>query len=198
MSNRTNAPGYLESGIDGPVPSDWYGTAAIDGDGGDFARSAPGFSYIRRDLTNNLATLPRYKQLASLKESDWTGLQCVAERVTVAQFTDGGGASGTYALKTQIPIGAWAMQTILADVVGAAGDTTAVLTVGDGTDVDRYNTGTPSVFATANAIDMGVPSGTKIHVAAATVTLTLTSGSDFGLVVTNGAGAFTVKIFYLI
>jgi hypothetical protein len=161
-------------------------------------RSAPGFSYIQRDLTNNLATLPRYKQLTSQKESDWTGLQCVAERVTVSQFTDGGGAAGTYALKTTIPIGAKVKDTILQDVVGFAGDTTAVLTVGDGTDVDRYNTGTPSVFTTANAIDMGAISGTAIHVTAATVTLTVTSGSDFGLVVTNGAGAFTIKIFYLI
>jgi hypothetical protein len=198
MSFRENRPSNYHSGVTGAFPADWFGTDAIDGDAGDFATSSPGYSYMRRDLTNNLATLPRYKTHASLKESDWTGLQCVAERVTVSQFTDGGSTSGTYALKTTIPIGAWIQQTILQDVVGFAGDTTATLTVGDGSDVDRYNTGTPSVFTTANAIDMGVPSGTKIHVAAATVTLTVTTGSDFGLTVTNGNGALTIKIFYLI
>jgi len=197
MSNRTNAPEYYESGVSGPNPSDWFGTDAIDGDAGDFARSAPGFSYIRRDLTNNLARLPLYKTHASLKESDWTGLQCVTERVTVAQFTDGGSTSGTYALKTQIPIGAKVKDTILQDVVGFAGNVSATLTVGDGSDVDRYNTGTPSVFTTANAIDMGAISGTAIHATAATVTLTITASTDFTLLVTNALGALTIKIFYL-
>jgi hypothetical protein len=197
MANRTNAPEYYESGISGPNPSDWFGTGAIDGDAGDFARSAPGFSYVRRDLTNNLAQLPLTKTHASLRDSDWSGLQVVAERVTVAQFTDGGSTTGTYALKTQIPIGAWVLQTLVEEVTGFAGNVSATLTVGDGSDVDRYNTGTPSVFTTANMVEMGVPSGTKVHTAAATVTLTVTASTDFTLLVTNAAGALTIKIFYL-
>lgn len=193
MANRTNAPEYYESGVSGPNPSDWFGTDAIDGDAGDFARSAPGFSYIRRDLTNNLARLPLYKTQAASLDSDWTGLQCITERVTRAMFTDGGSTAGTYVLKTQVPVGAKVKDTILAEVVGFTGDTSAVLTVGDGSDVDRYNTGTPSVFTTANAIDMGAISGTAIHTAAASVTLTVTSAADFTNV---AAGAFTIKIFF--
>ena len=198
MSNRTNQPEYYESGVSGPNPSDWFGTDAVDGDAGDFVRSAPGFSYILRNLTDNLSTLPRYKTHASSRNSDWTGLQCVAERVAVTQFTDGGSTVGTYVLKTQIPIGAWVLQTILADVSAFTGDTTAVLTVGDGTDADRYNTGTPSIATTVNAIDMGVPSGTKIHIATTTVTLTVTTASNFTAALAHGGGALTIKIFYLI
>ena len=197
MSNRTNQPEYYESGVSGPNPSDWFGTNAVDGDAGDFVRSAPGFSYIRRDLTNNLAALPLYKTHASSRDSDWTGLQCVAERVTVAQFTDGGSTSGTYVLKTQIPIGAKVKDTILEEVVGFAGNVSATLTIGDGSDVDRYNTGTPSVFTTAAAIDMGAISGTAIHTTVATVTLTITASTDFTLLKTDNSGALTVKIFYL-
>ena len=35
----------------------------------------------------------------------------------------------------------------------------------DGSDVDRYNTGTPSVFTTAAAIDVGAPGRRMSHVA---------------------------------
>jgi hypothetical protein len=195
MANRTNAPEYYESGVSGPNPSDWFGTTAIDGDAGDFIRSAPGFSYIRRDLTNNLASLPLYKSKASSLDDDWSGVQCIAERVLFSQFTDGGAAIGTYDLKTQIPVGAWGLRCFLQNVTGFTGDTSATIQVGDGTDVDRYTTGTPSVFTTAAAIDLGALSGTAIHIAAVTVKLTVTSAADFTAVT---AGALTIKIFYLI
>jgi len=116
----------------------------------------------------------------------------------VSEVTDGGSTSGTFVLTPTLPIGAFAVQTTLLNVVGFAGDTSAVLTVGDGTDVDRYNTGTPSVFTTAKAIDMGAISGTAIHATAATVTLTITASTDFTLLVTNALGALTIKLFYLI
>jgi len=82
---------------------------------------------------------------------------------------------------------------MITDVTGFAGDTSATITIGDGTDADRYNTGTPSVFATATDIDAGAVSGTAYHAAAATPTLIVTSGSDFGAVT---AGSVTITIFY--
>jgi len=115
--------------------------------------------------------------------------------VTRADFTDGGSTIGTYALKATIPAGAWVHQTILQNVTGFTGDTSATIQVGDGTDVDRYSTGTPSVFTTVAAADLGVPSGTKIHTAAATVTVTITSAADFTNV---AAGQFTIKIFFYV
>jgi hypothetical protein len=122
-------------------------------------------------------------------------LDFIEERVTRAQFTDGGGTSGTYQMKEAIPVGATVIQTMVTSVVGFAGDTTAVLVVGDGTDVDRYNTGTPSVFATATMIEAGVPSGIRAHAAAIKPTLTVTGGSDFGAVT---AGALTIRILYAV
>ena len=117
------------------------------------------------------------------------------ETVAFGAFTDGGGASGTYALQTTIPAGARFLNSLVSGITGFAGDTSAVLIIGDGTDTDRYNTGTPSVFVTAAAgVDLGAPSGTAWHAAAKTPTLTITSGSDWGLVT---AGALTVTLFYL-
>jgi hypothetical protein len=117
----------------------------------------------------------------------------IEERVTLAQFTDGGSTAGTYQLKQSIPVGAKVLHTLVTDVEAFAGDTSAVLVVGDGTDADRYNTGTPSVFAAADMVAMGAVSGTAIHAAAADVTLTVTSGSDFGAVT---GGALTIRIIY--
>ncbi len=118
----------------------------------------------------------------------------IEEFVTRSQFTDGGAAAGTYQLKSALPVGAYVLNTVLGELVGFTGDTSAVITVGDGSDVDRYNTGTPSVYTTANQLAMGVPSGTKEHTAAIFPTLTVTSASDFTAVT---AGAFRIKIVYI-
>lgn len=117
------------------------------------------------------------------------------ETILFSQFTDGGGASGTLALSTTIPAGARYQATLISGLTGFTGDTSAVIIVGDGTDTDRYNTGTPNVFVTAAAgVDMGVPSGTAFHSAAKTPTVTITSAADFTAVV---AGAATLTLFYL-
>ena len=118
----------------------------------------------------------------------------IEEYVTRAQFTDGGAAVGTYVMKSPIPIGAHVLATTYTEITGFIGDTSAVLTIGDGTDADRYNTGTPSVFTTASAVSAGVPSGTQGHAAAVYPTLTVTSNADFTNVT---AGAVKVSIFYV-
>jgi hypothetical protein len=116
------------------------------------------------------------------------------ETVLFSQFTDGGGAAGTFDLSHSIPAGAVYARSTVHAITGFTGDTSATMTLGDGTDVDRYNTGTPSLFTTAAAgVDLGAPSGTLWHTAAKTPVLTVTSGSDWGLVV---AGAVTVTLFY--
>jgi hypothetical protein len=87
----------------------------------------------------------------------------LSETVAVSQFTDGGSTSGTYQMAGSLPAGAIVLGSKFGPITGFAGDTTATLVVGDGSDVDRYNTGTPSVFATAAVgIDCGVPSGLKL------------------------------------
>ena len=81
-------------------------------------------------------------------------------------------------------------------ITGFAGDTSAVITVGDGTTVDRYNTGTPTVFTTAAAgVGLGVVSGTAFHAAAKTPVVTITSAADWGSVT---AGQITLTLLYYI
>lgn len=125
-------------------------------------------------------------------------MECLQQTISVSSFTDGGGASGTLALNSTIPKGAVVTQTLITDVTGFAGDTSAVVTIGDGTDADRYNTGTPDVFSTATDVSAGVPSGTAYHSADKTPTVTVTSNADFTAVKSNGSGQMTVTIFYYV
>lgn len=120
------------------------------------------------------------------------------EVVSVEQFTDGGGASGTYQMRGAVPKGAVLLGSKVLVPGAFAGDTSAVLIIGDGSDTDRYMTGTPSVFgAAADGIQTGVPSGNKLLTAANRPTLTVTSGSDFTDVVTDGNGELDVSIYYI-
>lgn len=116
----------------------------------------------------------------------------------VTSFTDGGSTSGTLVLSHTIPAGAVYARTLFTSLTGFTGDVSATATLGDGSDVDRYNTGTPNFFTTAAAgVDAGVPSGTLFHSAAiATVTLTVTTNSDFTLCKTAGLGTVLVTLFY--
>jgi len=113
--------------------------------------------------------------------------------VVLADFTDGTGTSGSVTTSINIPIGAVVKQAYIKGVTGFIGDTSAVLTIGDGTDPDRYNTGTPSVFTTADFIDAGVTSGTAFHATAKDVILTVTGNADFTSIT---AGGVTVVIEY--
>lgn len=119
----------------------------------------------------------------------------IAQTVAFGDFTDGGGAVGTLELDDDIPAGATFLIGHLLAVTGFAGNTSAALTVGDGTTADRYNTSTINVFADiAGGVGLGAPSGVQYHAAAKTPTLTITVNSDWGLVT---AGGFTIELFYL-
>lgn len=119
----------------------------------------------------------------------------IKQTVAFDDFTDGGAAVGTLVLTDQIPDGAIFLASKVLVPAGFAGDTSAVLTIGDGSDADRYNTSTINVFATAaSGVQAGIPSGNKYHTAAQSVTLTVTSGADFTSV---NAGSLTVELFYL-
>ncbi len=119
---------------------------------------------------------------------------CINETFAYSDMVDGGGASGTFDMSEQIPDGSVVQRAILHSLTGFTGDVSATITIGDGADVDRYNTGTPSVFATeASGVDLGAASGTEWHDAAATVTITITTNADFTSV---SAGQATVGICY--
>jgi hypothetical protein len=187
-----NYPAMWQSGVDGPAPSVWYGNTVPDGDAKPFTSVAVGSLYFQNETTPTVWV----KTTDAGRDSDWsTTMGVVAQRVVIADFTDGGGATGTLTLDGQIPVGAFVERVVVTDVTGFTGDTTAVLTVGDGTDDDRYVAAADiDVFTTVAALDGGAPQGTQVHVAAKTPVLTLTGGSDFAAVT---AGAMTVKIFYV-
>ena len=108
------------------------------------------------------------------------------------EMTDGGSASGTLELSNiTIPKGAVAVRAFITDVTGFSGDTSATIKIGDGSDADRYNTGTPDVNSDADNVDAGAPSGTKFHSAEKTPKVTITSDSDFSSV---NAGQATITL----
>jgi hypothetical protein len=125
-------------------------------------------------------------------------LRCVEETLTAASLVDGGAAVGTKTLTAAIPAGARYLYTTITAITGFAGDTSAVITLGDGSDVDRYNTGTPDIFTTAAAgVDMGAPSGTAFHATAvAGIVATVTSAADITLVLAGG-GSCNLKFWFL-
>lgn len=112
--------------------------------------------------------------------------------ILYSDFTDGGGAAGTYQVGFTLPVGFFVEYCVAADVTGFTGDVSAAITVGDGSDVDRYNAGTPSVFTTIDGLYLGVPSGTRVIATENRPTLTVTSGSDWGSV---AAGTLTIRVY---
>lgn len=148
------------------------------------------------DLTANSVTTPSVVVTPVSGITTMGALVKFTETVAYDAFTDGGATVGTFDLTVSgVPIGATLLFAALTAVTGFAGDTSAVLTIGDGSDADRYNTGTPDVFSTAaNGVAVGAPSGVQYHAAAKTVTLTVTTAADFSSV---SAGSLTVEMYFL-
>jgi hypothetical protein len=194
MAFISNSPDLYQSGVDGPMPTEWYGVDAPDGDASDFAQCGPGSRYIQVDIDNEKA-IQLFKGKNDARDDDWSGVVIVLQRFSISDFTDGGSTVGTLVLDQGVPVGAFAVRCFLQNVTGFTGNVSATMQVGDGVDADRYTTGTPSVFTTATAIDLGACSGTAIHTAAVGITVTITSNSDFTLVV---AGAATLKLVYYV
>lgn len=186
----TSELSVYQNGITGAGPGDWFGLDAPDGDAGAWAEAPVGSRYFRKMGEGGIWFT---KVAATGKDNDWRPTHgAVVQTVAVADFTDGGAAVGTLVLDYGIPLGATVVRSFLLALTGFTGNTSCTLTVGDGTDPDRYNTGTPSIFTTAaGETDLGAISGTAYHTAAKSVTLTATSGSDWGAVT---AGQATVVI----
>jgi hypothetical protein len=135
--------------------------------------------------------------LAAVGSDPGLHMHMLEETVAFDDFTDGGSDAGTFVLDAAIPANALFHRAVLVDITGFAGDTSAVLEIGDGTDEDRYNAAAGfDVFADADVLDGGAPQGVLIHDALMdTVTLTVTSATDFGDV---SAGEVTVRLYYVL
>lgn len=166
---------------------------------------APGAS------VTDLSTGTRYRNTGTSASPSWDSADAVTnsemsvpkivvyqETIAVGSFTDGGATAGTLSLATSIPAGSVFLNSAIHGLTGFAGDTSAVMTIGDGSDVDRYNTGTPNVFTTAAAgVSVGAASGTAFHSAAITPVVTVTTAADFTACKSNGSGAVTITLVYI-
>ena len=119
----------------------------------------------------------------------------LSETFALGDFTDEGDNTGTATFSSSLPIGALILGLKVTVEAGFDGDTSATMQLGDGSDVDRYMTGTPSVYAdAATGLEVGPPSGTRLLTAANPPTLTVTTAADFTSVT---QGDVTIRIYYL-
>ncbi len=191
VAYMTGAP-PLSNAILGRIPSPLFGDTPPVGDEVPFKDLPVGTTY--HCLPEDYHTQIWVKVEDRKHERDWIIQEGIIRRtVSLSDFTDGGAATGTVVLGPTIPFGAVVERSHVR--VGIAFDATATATVqiGDGSDVDRYNTGTPSV-ATTGAKDMGAPSGAAFHATAVdSVTVTVTEDDDFTDMTT---GMMHVTLFY--
>lgn len=181
---------FHESGIAGAGPALWYGSDAPDGDAGDWAKAPVGSRYFQKVGAGGIW---HEKTANAGLNNDWRAKAgSIVQTVAYTDFTDGGSTAGTKTLTGTIPVGATVKRAYILALTGFTGDTSATINIGDGTDVDRYMTGNPSIFTTAaGETDLGTPSGTAYHTAAKSIILTATSASDWTAV---AAGRMTVVV----
>lgn len=149
-----------------------------------------GMSYRTEDLT--VKTLMGIGVLGS---TGFGYVEELTETFLASAFTDGGSTSGTKVFANAVPAGAVLLGSKVVVNAGFAGDVSAAMIIGDGSDTDRYNTSTIDVFTTAaTGVQSGVPSGTKLVTTANRPTLTVTSATDFTNV---SAGEVTVAIYFI-
>ena len=193
-----NEPFFQESGVHGPMPVVWYGVGAPDGDAYPWMQAPIGSQYTHKVITSGAEYVQVYRKLtAGSVDSDWvlgdgTGRGLIAQRCLLADFTDAT-TTLTLTLDQSLPTDATVIQTSLKNLTGFIGDASAAITVGDGSTADRYNTGTPSVYADAAYLDLGAVSGTAYNATAVSPKITITTATDATDVT---AGAFTIYILY--
>ena len=129
------------------------------------------------------------------------GLRKIGQWVTYDQFTDDqSNAVGTFALAKVIPAGSVGIFTKVTVIEGFSGDTSAAMNVGDGSDDDKFSYTTFNILAAAeNLLELhdagssGTETGLSLITSDATITLTVTGGSDFSDIT---AGKLFVEVFY--
>ena len=112
--------------------------------------------------------------------------------ILYTDFADGDGTTGTYQVGFTLPARFYVSHCEVVDVTGFTGDTTATIQIGDGSDADRYNAGTPSVVATITGLWLGVPAGIKHLATENRPTITVTGGANFTAI---SAGTLTLRVY---
>lgn len=125
-----------------------------------------------------------------LKDSE--GVMVAKIHAVLSDFTDGGGTSGTYASGVVIPKGAIVLNSMI-EIIEETGASTLTCEIGDGSDADRFNASSDPSLDTVGIVSGGAPQGTALCTSDASITLTVTEGSDFGDVT---ALDFRLYIYY--
>lgn len=188
-----NGASPLYNALMGAIPSPIFSTREVEGDEHPFNEAPVGT--VCYCVPEEYHVQVWVKVEDNKHQRDWVLEKGMVHRhLTLADFTDGGSATGTVVLGPTIPNGALVQRTFARVGVAFDATSTATIQVGDGDDVDRYNTGTPSV-ATTGVKDMGAPSGTAFHATAEdALTVTITEDDDFTDMTT---GMVTVTIHYI-
>lgn len=122
------------------------------------------------------------------------GLRKVSARVSYSDFTDGGGASGTYDFAKSLPAGAFVIGTKVTVEEAFDGDTTATLAVGNTSDTNKYTDNTTVDVSSVGVVGDSAEDPLEFIAEATTVRATLTGASDFG---NFTAGRAFIEVFYL-
>lgn len=178
-------PQFQSTGTYGMLPVQWTGAAAVDADAGYWAKAPVGSVYTRKVAAGHYQRCTKVKN--NLTPSDWYIEGVIREDIATADWTDSGGATGTYTLPQTIPDKSWVERCFLFNLVctDTAGSdvSTVTITVGTtsgSTDVDKYMTGTPSIApaASADVVDLGIPSAPAVNVAS-DIKVIVTEADDF-------------------
>ena len=121
------------------------------------------------------------------------GLRKITQHLKIADFTDGGGASGTLTLGNKLPEGAFIIGTKATVKTAFIGDTSAALVLGKTSGEDQFTNGTSLNLFAADVVGCKAETVGEYLAAATTVYAQLTSATDFGLIT---AGEVVVEIFY--
>ena len=127
-------------------------------------------------------------------------VQVIEQAIAIAGFTDNAGtATGYIDLADELPAGAIPLGWLFVGTGAFAGDSSAVMQVGeDGGDLDRFGEIIDqSVFAAATVGSRANVQSCDDMDAAQTIRVTVTGGADFTSIVTDGNGAGTLYVYYL-
>jgi len=125
-------------------------------------------------------------------------IRTLSQAIAVGDFTDNTNTTGYVDLSTQIPDNAMVLGWKFAGSGAFAGDTTAVMQVGVAGVLARFSADTAQSVFTAVTVGSCSLAASSFTTAATTVRVTVTGNSDFGLIVTNAAGAGTITLYYVI
>ena len=124
--------------------------------------------------------------------------QLDSQALAIADFTDGGGASGYLDFDTDLPANAIVVGWKAVVSEGFAGDVSAVCQVGINGDEDKYSgVTTASVLAAATVGALG-NTDTVMAASAQTPRVTVTGNGDFTSIVGAENGAMVISLYYFL